>query len=149
MSGKKFDSGLDKLSWDLMPFDAVEGLIRILDYGRRKYTTCNNCQGRVYPNPRLDNGDPPRSDCPHCGSTDLSAGEHNWRKGFAWSRLIAATFRHLVAILKGEDRDPESGELHAFHLMACVSFLAEHQTRKLGVDDRFKYSVEEETKGER
>ena len=67
----------------------------------------------------------------------LKYSAHNWRGGFVWSRLIAAAARHLFAIMKGEDRDPESGRLHTAHLMCCAMFLTEHYLRKLGKDDRY------------
>jgi hypothetical protein len=63
---------------------------------------------------------------------------HGWRKGMDWSRLYDAALRHLLAFKEGEDRDPESGELHLAHLGCCVLFLLEHQTKNLGKDDRYK-----------
>ena len=41
--------------------------------------------------------------------------EHNWRKGFAWSRPLAAAMRHITAFNAGEDKDPESGLSHLAH----------------------------------
>ena len=137
----KYDE--NKLPWDLLPVEAVEGMLRILQYGARKYTVCNQCNQKVYPNPRLD-GDPCRDDCPSCGSTDIATGAHNWTKGFKWTRLIAACYRHLTAVLKKEDIDPESGELHASHLMCSVAFLLSHQLRNLGKDDRFSFKNTED-----
>ena len=64
--------------------------------------------------------------------------DHNWRKGFKWSRLIGAALRHLMAFMKGEDKDPESGLPHLAHLGCCVMFLLEHQLTKIGKDDRYK-----------
>jgi hypothetical protein len=64
-------------------------------------------------------------------------GDHNWRQGFKWSRIIDAALRHLIAIADGEDHDPESGELHAAHVRCCMAFLIEHYERGLGVDDRY------------
>lgn len=46
-------------------------------------------------------------------------GEHNWKlfaKEEGWKgRYLAAAMRHLVAILDGEELDPESGLHHAAH----------------------------------
>lgn len=39
MEGKKFDSG--KLSWSLLPFDAVKEIVKILDHGAKKYAPDN------------------------------------------------------------------------------------------------------------
>lgn len=65
---------------------------------------------------------------------------HNWRKGIAKSRLIAAALRHLFAYLRGEDKDPETGLSHAAHAMCCCMFLLglEHRTE---LDDRWKESA--------
>ncbi len=62
----------------------------------------------------------------------------NWRKGFAWRRLIDATLRHVFALADGEDRDPETGELHTAHARCMLGFLHEHMERGLGQDDRYK-----------
>lgn len=37
---------------------------------------------------------------------------HNWHKGIALSRPMAAALRHIFAFLSGEDLDPESGLSH-------------------------------------
>lgn len=64
--------------------------------------------------------------------------DHNWRKGFKWSRLIGAAMRHLFSFARGEDKDPETGLSHLAHLGCCVMFLLEHEQNKLGTDDRYK-----------
>lgn len=65
----------------------------------------------------------------------------NWAKGFAWSRLIGATFRHLFAFARGEDKDPETGLSHLAHAGCCILFLLEHFLGGLGTDDRFKWKA--------
>lgn len=62
---------------------------------------------------------------------------HNWRSGFAWSRLIGAALRHLFAIMRGEDIDPESGLPHVDHLGCCWMFLSWHMKTNAGTDDRW------------
>ncbi len=64
-------------------------------------------------------------------------GDHNWRKGMAWSRLIDAAMRHLTAFSSGEDYDPETGEYHLAHLRACAGFLIEYAELGIGTDDRY------------
>ncbi len=64
--------------------------------------------------------------------------DNNWRKGFAWSRLFGALFRHSFAALRGEDRDPETGLLHMAHAGCCVMFILEHMICGLGTDDRHR-----------
>lgn len=139
----KYDKGLDKLPWDLLPFKATEGTLRVLLYGKRKYTVCGNCKttdGKptvIYLNPRLD-GDPPRTSCPKCDSTEIVEGAHNWRKGFSWTRLVAASFRHLVAIATRDFVDNESGLPHVDHLSCMIAFLSEHQKLGYGEDDIYE-----------
>ena len=48
---------------------------------------------------------------------------NNWRKGFAWSRLAGACLRHVYAFMRGEHKDPESGESHLLHAACCLMFL--------------------------
>ena len=64
--------------------------------------------------------------------------DNNWRGGFKYSRLIAAAFRHLLSIIKGEDIDAESGLPHVDHLACCVMFLSWHLKNKPELDDRWK-----------
>jgi hypothetical protein len=66
---------------------------------------------------------------------------HNWRKGIVYSRVIAALLRHLLAIMRGEDTDPESGLLHIDHLGCCWMFLSHYmhnQDKYAQFDDRYK-----------
>ena len=63
---------------------------------------------------------------------------HNWRHGIAYSRLIGAAYRHLNAINKGEDLDPESGKPHVYHLGCTTMFLASMMKHRPDLDDRWK-----------
>lgn len=63
---------------------------------------------------------------------------HNWRGGLAWSRLIGAALRHILAFMKGEDKDPESGLSHIAHAGCCIMFLLWHEKHKVEKDDRYK-----------
>ena len=62
---------------------------------------------------------------------------HNWRKGFAYSRLIAAALRHIFAWVGGENTDPESGKSHLAHAACCLLFLITFEVTKTGTDDRY------------
>jgi len=64
--------------------------------------------------------------------------EHNWRKGFAWSRPLAAAMRHITAFNNGEDKDPESGLSHLAHAACCIMFLLEFEKTHQHLDDRYK-----------
>ena len=63
---------------------------------------------------------------------------HNWRKGIANTRLIAAILRHLFAIMRGEDLDPESGLPHIDHLGCCWMFLSWNMKTRPEMDDRWR-----------
>lgn len=64
--------------------------------------------------------------------------DHNWRKGFAWSRLFGAALRHIFAFVRGEDKDPETGLSHLAHASCCLMFLTNHYLTGIGTDDRWK-----------
>lgn len=59
-----------------------------------------------------------------------------WMEGMDWSRVIGAAERHLYAIKRGEDIDPETGILHAAHLMCCAAMLAQYYFTYPQGDDR-------------
>ena len=63
---------------------------------------------------------------------------HNWRGGLNYSRIIGAIYRHLTAINKGEDIDPDSGLSHTSHLGANVQFLNWMMKHRPDLDDRWK-----------
>lgn len=56
--------------------------------------------------------------------------------GMAYSRLLGAAMRHTLAIMRGEDIDPESGKSHAAHAICSLMMLRETQIYGLGEDDR-------------
>lgn len=63
--------------------------------------------------------------------------EHNWRRGYEWSKSYAALQRHSNEFWKGVDLDPETGLPHlaavVFHALALITFMQEQP----GFDDRF------------
>lgn len=62
---------------------------------------------------------------------------HNWRKGLQYSRLVAASMRHIQAFNDGEDNDPESGMSHVAHAMCCLMFLLGTIKHRPDMDDRW------------
>lgn len=72
---------------------------------------------------------------------------HNWRKGIVLSRLLAASARHLFAIMRGEDVDEETGLAHAAHLMCCAMFLIWTMKNLPAMDDRWKTPPERNEHG--
>jgi uncharacterized HAD superfamily protein len=61
---------------------------------------------------------------------------NNWRLGMAWSRVLGSSKRHLNAIERGEDYDPETGLLHAAHVMCNMMFLTDYYKIYPQGDDR-------------
>ena len=95
--GIKHDN--EKLPWALLPFDALEEVVRALQHGAAEY------------------------------------GDRNWEKGMNWSRLLSATFRHLVAFATGKITDPETGLYHLAQAICNLLFLLAYVKRGVGTDD--------------
>lgn len=75
------------------------------------------------------------------GAAKYSA--NNWRKGFAWTRIIGSTMRHLLAFARGEDLDPETGLPHLDHAACNIMFLQEFFRTHKHLDDRYVPSLEQ------
>jgi hypothetical protein len=62
--------------------------------------------------------------------------DHNWRRGYEWSKSYAALMRHVTQFWGGEDVDPDTELPHlaavVFHAMALMQFMEEHNA----FDDR-------------
>lgn len=64
---------------------------------------------------------------------------HNWCKGFSFSKLYDAIFRHLISSVLGEDIDPDSKEDPLLHIMADAGMLYEIKRYYPELDDRWKW----------
>jgi hypothetical protein len=62
--------------------------------------------------------------------------EWNWAKGMAWSVPIGCAARHLMAIIRGETTDPESGHSHVGHVFCNIVMLATYRGTFTEGDDR-------------
>lgn len=60
----------------------------------------------------------------------------NWAKGMAWSVPLACAARHLMAMLRGEENDPESGLPHRGHVFCNIVMLMVFATTFVEGDDR-------------
>jgi hypothetical protein len=49
--------------------------------------------------------------------------DNNWQHVKPRSRYVGALFRHLIAWVRGEKKDPESGKSHLAHAGCCLLFL--------------------------
>ncbi|QFG13652.1 hypothetical protein PBI_SHEPARD_45 [Arthrobacter phage Shepard] len=71
--------------------------------------------------------------------------EHNWRKGYEWSKSYAALQRHANAFWEGIDVDEETGLPHmaavVFHAFALLTFMEQHPD----FDDRYIRHLEKVT----
>ena len=71
-------------------------------------------------------------------------GENNFRQGIKCSRLISAALRHLLAILRGEWLDPESGLPHWAHAGASIAMLAYMTLNKKEFNDLYELNKNKE-----
>lgn len=74
----------------------------------------------------------------HYGRGAAKYADHQWRKGYEWSKSFAAMMRHAWAFWRGEDIDPETGSPHmaavAWHALALLEFSEKYPE----FDDRHK-----------
>lgn len=83
----KHDNG--KRDWSLLPYDSVEEVVKVLEFGANKYA------------------------------------RDNWKRGegFKYTRSFNALQRHILAFMRGEDNDPETGISHLSHAMCNLLFM--------------------------
>lgn len=66
----------------------------------------------------------------HYGRGASKYDDHQWRKGYEWSKAFAAMMRHAWAFWGGEDLDPDSGSPHlaavAWHAFALLQYTVDH-----------------------
>lgn len=67
---------------------------------------------------------------------DAKYGRYNWQKGTPHTEVADSLMRHLLAWSQGQDLDPESGHLHADHVVANALFLAYFTRYRPEMDDR-------------
>jgi hypothetical protein len=65
-------------------------------------------------------------------------GDYNFCKGLAYTRLLDAAMRHLMAFTWGENNDNESGESHLSHAAANINMLMYTIKHHPELDDRYK-----------
>lgn len=68
----------------------------------------------------------------------LKYSERNWEKGHQYSVPYACLLRHLMAWWGGEDKDPESGLPHTYHVLMNAAMLVEYEQLEQDFDDRPK-----------
>lgn len=64
-------------------------------------------------------------------------GPYNWRtKAVRYTVYLDAAWRHIAALLDGEDYAPDSGIHHAAHAAACMGIILDAMETHALIDDR-------------
>jgi hypothetical protein len=69
------------------------------------------------------------------GAAKPEYGRNNWKKGHVWSECVDAAQRHVVAMLRGEEIDTDSGNPHLAHVFGSLHMLMGHFLNDKGVND--------------
>jgi hypothetical protein len=89
-NGLRFNLG--KPRWALVDMDALECMVRVLEYGAEKYD------------------------------------DHNWKKGLKLPEVLDCLQRHVNALRRGEEVDPESQQPHIGHVLCNAMFYSHFTT---------------------
>ncbi len=71
---------------------------------------------------------------------------NNWIQGAPHSQSTDCLLRHLLAWQEGEERDPESGQLHLAHVVWNALRLLQESIVRPDLDDRYSYQHAEKEK---
>jgi hypothetical protein len=66
-------------------------------------------------------------------------GDDDWARGIKWRLVVGSLLRHSLALLRGQDYDPESGMHNALHVACNSMFLYMYFLKGIGEDDRVKF----------
>lgn len=66
----------------------------------------------------------------------IKYSEWNWAKGMRWSVPLACAARHLLAMINGDETDPESGLPHRGHVYCNITMLLTFEKTYPEGDDR-------------
>jgi hypothetical protein len=70
-------------------------------------------------------------------------GEHNFREGIDFARLLAAAKRHLELEIAGIEIDKDSNNEHWMHVAASIAMYAFMKKNRPDLDNRYKYTDEQ------
>lgn len=79
-----------KPQWDLVDFDSLKPMVRVLEFWMKKYA------------------------------------KDNWKKEMEKRQILNSLMRHLIALMRWEENDPESWLPHIGHLMCNALFYSYH-----------------------
>lgn len=77
----------------------------------------------------------PRDGYPEGKYQDID-GKPNFQSGIATMRLLDSCMRHLLALIDGEDVDPDSGYDHAGHILCNLSMFWWMRENRRDLDNR-------------
>lgn len=77
----------------------------------------------------------PRTGYPNGKYPDID-GKPNYQGGIRLTRLIDSMLRHLLALMKHEDVDPDSGFDHAAHILCNLAMFWWMRQNRKDMDDR-------------
>ena len=109
-----------KPQWSLVEFSSLETMVRVLEYGAHKYSLFKDVNGNIIKGSEITIEEAANLEV-------FSSGKDNWKLGFANKlEILESLFRHLIALMRGEIYDKESGLPHIGHLMCNALFFSYH-----------------------
>lgn len=99
-----------KRKWSLVHFESLEPMVKVLEYGAKKYTIdIHDEDGTVI---------------------DSISGKDNWKNQMDLKEILESIQRHLAALLDGQDYDSESGLHHMGHIQCNAMFYNYHYDKE-------------------
>jgi hypothetical protein len=114
--GLRYNEG--KTQWSLLPWDQLESMIKVLEYGAHKYSVFQDDKGNLIKGKDITVADSKKLKL-------ISSGRDNWKKGFPINELWDSNLRHTRSLMTGELLDNESGLPHIGHILCNVVFLSD------------------------
>ena len=112
----------NKPKWSLMDYESMEDMLRVLAYGRHKYSTFRDESGVEHKGVDITPEQAATMEC-------VYDGRDNWKNKTDMEVPIDSLQRHIAAIMKGEELDKESGLPHIAHVMANAMFYSYHSRK--------------------
>lgn len=110
-----------KLHWSLLDYSAIEDVIRVLEYGRHKYSSYKDSDGKIYKGVDIT----PQQVIDMNLTIEYDAKD-NWKKPMPSIDILDSMQRHLTKLMKGELLDDESGLPHEAHICCNAIFYRYH-----------------------
>ena len=112
----------NKPKWSLMDYESIEDMLRVLAYGRHKYSIFADENGVEHKGVDITPEQAATMEC-------LYDARDNWKNKTDMEVPIDSLQRHIAAIMKGEQNDKESGLPHIAHVMANAMFYSYHSRK--------------------